>query len=332
MTTQNYRVLEASAEPLDQSWYVGRDIGKVGYFVPVRVFDTDGLFTPDVVQSEPWAERRVVAPSLLAQALNRRPVALELLDDWTPAAARSPALWQSAYEIVDGSTSSPDDLLRARIRRPSPGEVLRRYEVSWSKFPRLFYMQTLYGESVSAAMFKRLRYIRERVADLTYASPFVDSQVLDSRVVDSPSVIGDDMPGAGATLDDGALEVLGCLAAPADLAPGDRLRVECAFRVHRSLSGHPWFFWHFERQDGQGRFLGDHPPLGGLLPVSDWTEQEVVRDIAAIPVPPNQPEGSYRLFFGMFDGTVRLRARPIQLTDGNDRVKGPAISVRSRRP
>jgi len=29
MVTQNYRVLEASAAPLSESWYLGRDIGKV---------------------------------------------------------------------------------------------------------------------------------------------------------------------------------------------------------------------------------------------------------------------------------------------------------------
>ena len=35
--TQNYRLLEASADPLPDSWYVGRDIGKVGYYVDARV-------------------------------------------------------------------------------------------------------------------------------------------------------------------------------------------------------------------------------------------------------------------------------------------------------
>src|SRR5260221_9575751 len=79
LITQNYRLLEAAAAPIEESWYIGRDIGQVGYFTDARVFDTPGLFTPDVVQSAAWRHGGTVDRELVRRALLRAPVAAELL-------------------------------------------------------------------------------------------------------------------------------------------------------------------------------------------------------------------------------------------------------------
>jgi hypothetical protein len=81
---------------------------------------------------------------------------------------------------------------------PSSEEVLRRYELSLSKFPRWFCLATLYGESSGGAMRRRVRRVREIVAaekEPVRTTPLGIEQ------------------GAGAKLED-AIESLGCEVMP----------------------------------------------------------------------------------------------------------------------
>ena len=112
MIQQLFFVIEASAAPEEQSWFIGRDIGRVGYYSPVRIFDEDGLFTPEVVASREWRKSRYVTPGLMAEAFRHRPVTTDLLDRW-PYAARSlrPELEQD-YEPVVGGWNYPEVLMR----------------------------------------------------------------------------------------------------------------------------------------------------------------------------------------------------------------------------
>jgi hypothetical protein len=50
------------------------------------------------------------------------------------------------------------------VAHPSPpdhAEVHRRYDAFVAKFPRLYFLHTLYGESVGAAVERRRRIVRE---------------------------------------------------------------------------------------------------------------------------------------------------------------------------
>lgn len=157
--TQAWAVLETSAEPVEQSWYVGRDIGMVGYYTGVRVFDTAGLFTPAVSHDRQWVEERTVSDALIRRAMALRPLAGEIYEGWEIALARNPELLRG-YRIRAGSMFQPVAWIAVDRTPPSHDEVIRRYEEMVRRFPRWFHLHTLYGEAVGAAVERRLRIVR----------------------------------------------------------------------------------------------------------------------------------------------------------------------------
>jgi hypothetical protein len=313
LITQNYRVLETCTAPLEDSWYVGRDIGKVGFYTEVRVFDTAGLFTPDLVRNDAWRRKHQVGPELVRAAFARPPVAAELLDEWTAASGKQPGIL-APYSLAQGTAGEPVDLVKRDCERPSPAEVLRRYERSLAKFPRWFYLQTLYGESVGAAMQKRVRIVRELVriheqyASATPALPNLGSAA-----------------GAGAVLG-GNFESLGCEVSPNAVAPGAKVTVTCWWRaVARSTSLYNAFI-HFQDEHGTVLFNGDHP-AGGLSRTTDWKPGELVRDDVEVLVPAGMPAGSYAIFYGMWNGDGRAAVLPPSMNDGKDRISAGVLTV-----
>ena len=159
MIGQLFRVLENAPDAEDEEWYVGRDIGRLGYLSPVRVFDTDGLFTPAVVAYgfRPGTER--VPPSLARQVFALHPLAGEVYEAWPPALA--PYLQRDHYEIVVGSPRYPVAFVR-RGPKPPAEVVLDRYDRVDAMLPHGYYVSTLYGECVGAAFDKRHAYVRDR--------------------------------------------------------------------------------------------------------------------------------------------------------------------------
>ncbi len=160
--SQSWGVLESSAAPVAESWFLGRDIGAVGYYTGVRVFDTEGLFTSAVSDSKTWRDSREVDDQLIARAMDLHPVAGEIYDSWEKALGRNRQL-QRGYRLRAGSFEAPGAFIIV-APRPDRAEVLRRYGAFVSKFPRLFHLHTLYGESVGAAVERRRRIVMEKPA------------------------------------------------------------------------------------------------------------------------------------------------------------------------
>ncbi len=156
--TQAWGVLETSGAPAADSWYFGRDIGAVGYYTGVRVFDTEGLFTPAVSDSKPWRDDRTVDDALIRRAMATQPLAAEIYDSWATALGRNPHL-ERGYRMRIGTFEHPVAILGEGSRPPDRAEILRRYDAFVEKFPRLFYVHTLYGESLGAAVEKRRRVV-----------------------------------------------------------------------------------------------------------------------------------------------------------------------------
>ena len=159
--SQAWGVLEASAEPVERSWFVGRDIGAVGYYTGVRVFDTAGLFTPTVSMSTDWTEDRRVSNEAIRTMMSLRPLGGEIYEGWETALGKHPELLEG-YRIRSGKPGSPNAFIATDRTKPSPGEVLCRYEAMRRKLPRLFHLHTLYGESVGAVIERRTRIVREQ--------------------------------------------------------------------------------------------------------------------------------------------------------------------------
>lgn len=162
--TQAWGVLEASAEPVSSSWFVGRDIGAVGYYTGVRIYDTAGLVTRDVSHAEPWRHRREVTDDMARAMMAKRPVAGEVYDGWDLALGRNRSLL-NGYRVRFGSQTRPHGFVAVDRARPRKREVVLRYEQFAAKFPRAFHLHTLYGESVGAAVEKRLRAVRVELGE-----------------------------------------------------------------------------------------------------------------------------------------------------------------------
>lgn len=308
MIAQVYRLLESDARPLDESWYVGRDIGRVGWLAPVKVFDTDGLFTRAVVEDPGRRADGRGNPRIAAIAMDRPVVMTELMGGWGAAAWSVPAVraryrplypWDRAYLV-------PRDAVP-----PSAAEIVARYERAAARMPRLFFAMTLYGEAVGAAIERRLAIVRRTAAD--NPTPTV-------------SAAPEGLAGAGVTLD-GLAELLGCSAVPERVAPGEEVLVTCWFRVLGATERRYRVFLHFEGQGVGVRFLGDHDPAGGFHPTDRWRPGEIVRDAWRVTVPASAPAGDVRVFIGLFEGDRRAGASHSEAVDAAGRVPGPMIRI-----
>jgi hypothetical protein len=311
MITQLYRLLEADTRPLEETWYVGRDIGRVGYLAPVLVFDTDGLFTLDVTMDPDWHRDRRVTRELARRALERPVVMTELLGEWVTSARSDPWI-RGRYRPLEGNDWGL--LLPLAGHPPTAAQIVTRYERAATKMPQWFYAMTLYGEAVGAAIERRLSIVRQIVRD--NPEPTVP------RVLDR-------LEGGVASLERVA-ELLGCSVTPAVVAPGEDVLVTCYYHVLQGTRRRYRVFLHLEGQDVPLRFLGDHWPVGGLYGTDRWRPGEIVRDAARVVVPGDARPGMVRVFLGLFEEGQRLHAEPAALLDGAGRVRGPTFRIREK--
>jgi hypothetical protein len=158
MITQLYRLYESDARPLEETWFVGRDIGRVGWLAgDARIFDTAGLFTPPVVESEAWQADETVDEALLSAAFGHEPVVAFLDAPWVEA------LWRYPDVVADYRPSRDQLYMEYRYLRPPSRElVLARYAEGLAKMPTHYYLMTLYGEAVGAALEKRYERLLSR--------------------------------------------------------------------------------------------------------------------------------------------------------------------------
>lgn len=157
MISQLYLAIEADARPLESTWFVGRDIGRVGYLAPVRIFETDGLFTPAVVQNAHWLKTRRPDRALVEEAFSRPVVMTELLSGWGKVAMNVPLVRSRYQPLRKGDTLH----WVAKDRKvPESSQIVRRYDEALRKMPQWFYVMTLYGEPVGALLERRTTFAR----------------------------------------------------------------------------------------------------------------------------------------------------------------------------
>ncbi len=308
MIHQLFDVLESSDRPIEQSWFVGRDIGRVGYFAPVRIFDTDGLFTRTLSDDKEWREHKVISRALAEKAFALHPVAAELLKTWGMTVIESPAIMRE-YEAIAGTPGNPRIMKPKRRKLPSMAAMLGRYRAGYEKFPKQYFIQTLHGESVGAAMARRIRHILDAVKD---------HRPLTVKGVDEGGLKGiGSFPGAG-------IAAHGCSFDSGSVERGAVVVARCFFEKTGVVERGYKLFFHF---DGPVRFHADHWPAGGLVPTNFWPAG-IVRDVARIRIPKNVPAGRYRLMYGLYTWEARAKAAPAEATDGENRIKGPVLVVK----
>lgn len=159
--SQVWGVLETSSEPVERSWYAGRDIGALGFYTGVRVFDTAGLVTREVSRSKAFHEGAAhgdVPDDLIEAMMAKHSVAADVFDGWDAALGRHPSLL-AGYTVVSGAPDAPGRIVAADRMAPSHVEIVRRYRAFVARLPRLYHLHTLYGESMGAAAERRLRIV-----------------------------------------------------------------------------------------------------------------------------------------------------------------------------
>lgn len=309
MLAQVFRAIEADARPLDETWYVGRDIGRVGYLTPIQMYDTDGLFTPDIVQSDEWLADGTVTTELIESAFDRPVVMTELIGPWHGAVRGNRELRRQYPAWQPGNTWH----LRNRDSQPPTHEqVWQRYLYAEERMPSSYYVMTLYGEAVGAAFDRRMSDLRGTLGEEH------------SAVIGSPP---DGLPGPTVTLDQD-VELLGCTATPNEVERGESFELLCYFRRAGDLARQYEIFVHLESLAGVFRINADHPPASFLLPTNRWPEGQVVRDAINITIPSDMPIGTAQVRMGLFSGNHRAVIEPAEFQDGENRTLGPVITVR----
>ncbi len=301
MVEDLFDLLEASADPLEDSWYVGRDIGRIGWLAPARVFDTLGLFTPAAAADSTWRQSHRASDALIAVALARRPVALHPYE-WAADFGRAGSAL-APYLVTQGPRSAPRRLLLRDTAPPTPEQVLARYRRAADRLPSAFLVATLYGESVGGAVLSRLAHL-ERLLD--GARPLT--------VPAAPPALS----GGPARL--GPFALHGCEPLTQLADPPTRYELTCYWSVDRPTNEAPDVFVHVHDARGRRVALADHPLTHGLHPPQRWRPRELVRDTVRFDLPATARADALQVYLGLFGPKGRLPVSPPALTDGHHRV------------
>ena len=156
-----FLAVEASKRPERDTWFIGQDIGMVGYFSPISVYDTVGLFTPEVIEWTGGDESAAVPDAAIVAAFAREIVAGEIYGPWAEALGRHPSITRR-YAIPLGSPARPVRFTARAGSRPSADELEARYERILRKLPPRFHFAELYGSPAGPAVELRARVAVER--------------------------------------------------------------------------------------------------------------------------------------------------------------------------
>ena len=80
--------------------------------------------------------------------------------------------------------------------------------------------------------------------------------------------------------------------------------------------------------DGPGaRVHGDHEPVEGLYPTTNWNVGDIVRDVHNSAIKTTDPAATYTLWVGLYSGDTRL---PVKVgdKDKDNRAKAGTLRVR----
>ena len=309
MIDQLFRVLEASAEPERSSWFLGRDIGRLGYYSPIQVFETAGLFTPTLTASEAWRRDGTVDRALVDAAFAHKPVVTDLLDGWTAAVARRHDLL-ARHDVLLGGPGWVVAMRPRDLVRPAPTEVLARYERVARAFDTPFFQATLYGESVGAAVAKRYAWIRPQL--LANATP-VEAMRAPLAPAEPVELLG------------GAVRLHGCAVEPPPEPLPGAFTLACMWEAVRPVREDWTVFVHLVDGAGQVRAMADHAPRVGLAPTSRWPVGVRLRDAIVVERPEDLRAQPLSARIGLFLGERRAPATAGPAVDPDGRVIGPTV-------
>ncbi len=126
----------------------------------------------------------------------------------------------------------------------------------------------------------------------------------------------------------GKIELLGYKVEPEAVDAGSSFTISYFFRCKEALADDWLVFIHGDGpQGGSHRVFGDHAPLGGLHPTSEWQMGQIVQDDYIMEVPANYPYKGFTLWMGLWKGDRRLPVGKRHQHDGNDRVRSAYVKI-----
>ena len=116
---------------------------------------------------------------------------------------------------------------------------------------------------------------------------------------------------------------------PPEVERGAEFTISYFFRCTAPVDEDWLVFIHGDGpQGGAHRVFGDHAPLGGLYPTSEWKVGDLVQDDYQMTVPSNYPYESFTLWMGLWKGNQRLSVAQRYAHDGDNRVRTAFVRVR----
>ncbi len=128
---------------------------------------------------------------------------------------------------------------------------------------------------------------------------------------------------------DGKLELVGYSLDRDGKVPeygwGDVAELSTYFRVLEPLSTDQEIFLHVDYPGS--RIHGDHEPVSGDYPTSDWVPGDIVKDVHRLEIEPYSSTGTYTMYFGFYRSGRRMQVDPDSAHDGENRVPMGEIEV-----
>jgi hypothetical protein len=114
---------------------------------------------------------------------------------------------------------------------------------------------------------------------------------------------------------------------PADARAGEEVELTWYWESKKRIPEGYKPFVHFEGP--AGRFLGDHDPAGGALPMGRWRPGQLIADRQKLRVPAGTAPGEYTIHVGVFRGAERLPLASAGAADaGENRLRVGTLRVR----
>jgi hypothetical protein len=105
-------------------------------------------------------------------------------------------------------------------------------------------------------------------------------------------------------------------ALPAQLAPGESIRLKLAMRAREEVDVNYTVFAHLVDPNDRVVAQVDTWPQGGAWPTANWVAGQVVEDTFTLDIPPDAARGPYTISFGMYDALDGAHLPP---RDAHDR-------------
>ena len=124
---------------------------------------------------------------------------------------------------------------------------------------------------------------------------------------------------------DDQIELAGWYIDPPEPKTGARITITLYWRALKKVTRNWKVFMHIDAAGA--RVHGDHEPVEGLYPTSNWNTGDIIKDVYSVPFAMSNPAGRYTVWAGLYTGDTRAPVKSGD-KDNENRAKLGFITVR----